>query len=171
MQGLQIIILWTCLKARIFIFWKWFSIFIFDFSSKPRKPPSLEFLPWKALQFKLRAGEPVQGDFKSCNWNFTHFPPWSFSISSFSCVQLQIWVKKEKIIFRPWVWRGTLIPRRVMGSAGMAASVLNPRIPRESEQEEPIISPSSSQHHPGYKHAQTRMSKWGKLDNKLYFTN
>ena len=37
---------------------------------KPPKPPSLEFLPWKELQFKLRAGGPVQGDFTSCNGNF-----------------------------------------------------------------------------------------------------
>ena len=56
-----------------------------------------------------------------------------------------------------------------MVSAGMAASVLNPRIPRESEQEEPIISPSSSQHHPGYKHAKAghrKDVKMGQIGHK-----
>ena len=56
-----------------------------------------------------------------------------------------------------------------MVSAGMAASVLNPRIPRESEQEEPIISPSSGQHHPGYKHAKAghrKDVKMGQIGHK-----
>ena len=81
--------------------------------------------------------------------------------------------EKKEIIFRSLRaggrGEGTLIPRRVMVSAGMAASVLNPRIPRESEQEEPIISPSSSQHHPGYKHAKAghrKDVKMGQIGHK-----